>query len=79
MRPDTIARHLVHRHRQRLSPPTISLHLTRDELVVRTPAKRPKGSHIRFQAAFSNACWQAGFYYLLTRPDARPERDTRDP
>jgi transposase InsO family protein len=75
--PETIAWHLAHRHQQRLSPATVSRYLTRHGLVVPTPAKRPKSSYIRFQAALPNECWQADFtHYLLTRPDGRPGRDT---
>ena len=75
--PDTIAWHLAHRYRQCVSAATVSRYLTRHGLVVPTPAKRPKSSYIRFQAALPNECWQADFtHYLLTRPDGRPGRDT---
>jgi transposase InsO family protein len=75
--PDTIAWHLAHRHRQRVSPATVSRYLTRHGLVVPDPAKRPKSSYRSFQAALPNERWQADFtHYLLTRPDGRPGRDT---
>jgi transposase InsO family protein len=75
--PETIAWHLEHRYHERVSATTVSRYLTRHGLVVPTPAKRPKSSYIRFQAALPNECWQADFtHYLLTGPDGRPGPDT---
>ena len=59
--PQTIAWHLEHHHRIRVSPATISRCLTRAGLVVPEPSKRPKSSYIRFAAELPNECWQAGF------------------
>jgi transposase InsO family protein len=59
--PQTIAWHLEHHHRIRVSPATISRCLARAGLVVPEPAKRPKSSCIRFQADQPNECWQADF------------------
>jgi transposase InsO family protein len=74
--PETIAWHLAHHHRQRVSPATVSRYLTRHGLVVPTPAKRPKASYTRFQADLPNECWQADFtHYGLTRPDGAPGAD----
>jgi transposase InsO family protein len=82
--PQTIAWHLEHHHRIRVSPATISRHLTRAGLVVPEPSKRPKSSYIRFQADQPNECWQADFtHYPLadgtgTGPKQAPgpERET---
>ncbi len=59
--PDTIAWHLEHHHKIRVSAATISRHLARAGLVVPQPRKRPKSSYIRFQAELPNQCWQADF------------------
>src|SRR5499427_3494155 len=59
--PQTIAWHLEHRHRIRVSPATISRYLARHGLVVPEPAKRPRSSYIRFAAEQPNECWQADF------------------
>jgi transposase InsO family protein len=59
--PVTIAWHLEHHHQARVSPATISRHLTRRGLITPEPRKRPKSSYIRFQAGQPNECWQAGF------------------
>ena len=59
--PQTIAWHLEHHHRIRVSPATISRYLTRAGLVTPEPSKRPKSSYIRFQADQPNECWQADF------------------
>jgi transposase InsO family protein len=59
--PQTIAWHLEHHHRLRVSPATISRYLRRAGLVVPEPAKRPKSSYIRFAAELPNECWQADF------------------
>jgi transposase len=42
--PVTIAWHLEHHHRTRVSPATISRHLTRRGLITPEPKKRPKSS-----------------------------------
>lgn len=60
-----------------VSRATISRYLTKAGLVVPEPKKKPKSSHIRFQAAMPNECWQSDFtHYRLTRPDGRPGADT---
>jgi transposase InsO family protein len=67
--PVTIAWHLEHHHQTRVSPATISRHLTRRGLITPEPKKRPKSSCIRFQADQPNECWQADFthYPLANR------------
>jgi transposase InsO family protein len=57
--PDTIAWHLAHRHAVTVSASSVSRHLSRRGLVSPQPAKRPKSSYIRFEAAMPNECWQA--------------------
>jgi len=59
--PDTIAWHLWRTDRVRVSPATISRQLTKAGLVVAEPAKRPKSSYVRFEAALPNETWQADF------------------
>jgi transposase InsO family protein len=59
--PHTIAWHLDHHHRTRVSVATISRYLTRAGLVVPEPAKRPKSSYLRFEADMPNECWQSDF------------------
>ena len=59
--PDTIAWHLQHHHRIRVSAATISRYLARAGLVVPEPRKRPKSSYLRFEAEQPNECWQADF------------------
>ena len=59
--PDTIAWHLEHRHRVRVSPSTVARYLTAGGLVLPEPRKRPKASCIRFAAELPNECWQADF------------------
>jgi transposase InsO family protein len=59
--PHTIAWHLEHHHQVKVSPATISRHLTRQGLVTPDPAKRPKSSYIRFAAEQPNECWQSDF------------------
>jgi transposase InsO family protein len=70
--PQTIAWHLEHQHRIRVSPATISRYLARAGLVVPEPRKRPKSSYIRFQAEQPNECWQSDFthYPLAGGTDA---------
>jgi transposase InsO family protein len=59
--PQTIAWHLEHHHRIRVSPATISRYLARAGLVVPEPSKRPRSSYLRFEAELPNECWQADF------------------
>jgi len=59
--PHTIAWHLEHHHRIRVSAATVSRYLTARGLVTAEPSKRPKSSYIRFQAAMPNECWQSDF------------------
>src|SRR5215472_7448499 len=59
--PHTIAWHLVHHHRIRVSPATISRYLTRAGLVAPEPSKRPRSSYLRFEAELPNECWQSDF------------------
>jgi transposase InsO family protein len=59
--PQIIAWHLVHRHRVKVSPATISRCLGRQGLVTPDPSKRPKSSCIRFAAEMPNECWQSDF------------------
>jgi transposase InsO family protein len=71
--PDTLAWHLAHRHGVSVSPAPVSRYLTRQGLVTPAPAKRPKSSYIRFEAAMPNECWQADFtHYRLANPDRSP-------
>ena len=75
--PDTIGWHLEHQHGLVVSRTTVARYLVRAGRVVPDPSKRPKSSHIRFEAAMPNECWQADVtHYRLTRPDGRPGRDT---
>jgi len=57
--PHTIAWHLEHHHRIRVSPATISRYLTRAGLVAPEPSKRPRSSYLRFEAELPNECWQS--------------------
>src|ERR1700760_1415100 len=59
--PHTIAWHLEHRYRVKVSPATVSRTLARRQLVNPDPSKRPKSSCIRFAAEQPNECWQSGF------------------
>ncbi len=59
--PETIAWHLEHHHRHRVSRSTISRHLTAAGLVTPEPKKRPKSSYIRFEASMPNETWQSDF------------------
>lgn len=73
---DTIGWHLVHHHDIRLSRTTVHRILTRHGVITPEPAKRPKSSYIRFEAAQPNQCWQSDFtHYRLTCPDGRPGPD----
>jgi transposase InsO family protein len=67
---DTIAWHLEHRHRIRVSPATINRTLRRQGLITPDPTKRPRSSYVRFQAEQPNEMWQADFtHYPLTIGD----------
>jgi transposase InsO family protein len=70
--PQTIAWHLEHHHRIRVSAATISRYLARAGLVTPEPRKRPKSSYLRFAAALPNECWQSDFthYPLADGTDA---------
>lgn len=59
--PDTIAWHLWRGHRIHVSTATISRQLSKAGLVTPEPAKRPKSSYVRFEAAQPNETWQADF------------------
>ena len=59
--PHTIAWHLEHHHRIRVSAATVSRYLARPALVTPDPSKRPKSSYIRFAAELPNECWQSDF------------------
>jgi transposase InsO family protein len=64
--PATLAWHLAHHHRIRISVATIARILTRQGLISPQPKKRPKASYIRFEAAMPNQCWQSDFtHYRL--------------
>ncbi len=59
--PETICWHLAHHHQIRVSRVTVSRYLARAGLITPEPAKRPKGSYLRFEAEQPNECWQADF------------------
>ncbi len=59
--PHTIGWHLAHHHQIQVSPAAISRYLTRAGLVTPDPAKRPRSSCLRFEAAQPNECWQSDF------------------
>jgi transposase InsO family protein len=59
--PHTIAWHLEHRHRIRVSAATVSRTLARQALVTPDPAKRPKSSYLRFEASMPDECRQSDF------------------
>jgi transposase len=63
---ETIGWHLQHHHQTTLSRATINRILTRAGAVTPEPAKRPKSSYTRFQAAMPNQTWQSDFtHYRL--------------
>jgi transposase len=73
---DTIGWHLAHHHGTTLSRARIHRVLAGHGAVTPQPAKRPKSSYIRFEAAQPNECWQSDFtHYRLTHPDGRPGAD----
>lgn len=59
--PHTICWHLQQRHHITVSPSTVRRRLTELGLVDRNPKKRPKSSHVRFQADLPNEMWQSDF------------------
>lgn len=59
--PDTIHWHLEHHHATTVSVSTIARTLTRSQLVIPEPKKRPRSSYIRFEADQPNECWQSDF------------------
>src|ERR1700761_5848715 len=59
--PETICWHLAHHHQIRISRATVGRYLARAGLVTPEPAKRPRSSYLRFEAAQPNECWQADF------------------
>lgn len=74
---ETIAWHLEHTHKTVVHRSTIHRILTRHDLVVPEPAKRPKSSYQHFEADQPNECWQSDFtHYRLTTLDGRPGQDT---
>jgi len=67
---DSIGWHLTHRHQLTVSRATIHRILVRAGAVVPDPAKRPRSSYLRFEAAMPNECWQSDFtHYRLATPD----------
>jgi transposase InsO family protein len=58
---DTIAWHLEHHHKIKLSRATIYRIIRRANLIVAEPKKKPRSSYIRFQAEQPNETWQADF------------------
>lgn len=73
---DTIDWHLRHHHDVRMSRATINRILVRAGTVVPQPAKRPRSSYLRFEAAQPNECWQSDFtHYRLTRADGTASTD----
>ena len=78
--PETIAWHLEHHHRHRVSRSTISRHLTAAGLVTPEPKKRPKSSYIRFEASMPNETWQSDFtHYPWTTPPGFPRASRSSP
>ncbi len=59
--PHTIAWHLEHHHRIRVSAATVSRIPGPAGLVTPDPSKRPKSSCIRFAAELPSECWQSDF------------------
>jgi transposase len=75
---DTIGWHLAHHHGTTVSRATINRILVRAGTVTPQPAKRPKSSYLRFEAAQPNQTWQSDFtHYRLTNPDGPPARTWR--
>jgi transposase InsO family protein len=59
--PETISWHLESHHQIRVSAATVWRYLKTAGLIEPQPAKRPKSSYIRFEAAMPNEMWQADF------------------
>jgi transposase InsO family protein len=59
--PETISWHLESQHQIRVSPATVWRYLKTAGLIEAQPAKRPKSSYVRFEAAMPNEMWQADF------------------
>ena len=59
--PHTIAAHLHREHGASPAVSTIWKILTRHNLIVPEPKKRPRSSHVRFQADLPNETWQSDF------------------
>lgn len=73
---DTIAWHLQHHHRVKLSRATINRILVRAGTVTPDPSKRPKSSYLRFEAEQPNETWQSDFtHYRLSNNDGSPGVD----
>ena len=70
---DTIAWHLEHHHKIRVSTSTIHRVLRAAALVAPAPNKRPKSSYIRFAAEQPNECWQSDFTHYRLRPNTDVE------
>ena len=70
---DTIAWHLEHHHKIRVSTSTIHRVLRAAALVTPAPNKRPKSSYIRFAAEQPNECWQSDFTHYRLRSNTDVE------
>jgi hypothetical protein len=67
---DTIALHLEHHHKIKVSTAPIHRHLRAAGLITPAPNKRPKSSYVRFEAEQPNECWQSDFtHYRLADGD----------
>ena len=56
---ESIRWHLQHRHGTTVSRASIHRIMTRQGLITPDPAKRPKSSYTRLEAAIPNQCWQS--------------------
>jgi transposase InsO family protein len=73
---DTIGWHLQHSHQVVVSRASINRILVRGGVVVPEPAKRPKSSYLRFEAALPNETWQSDFTHCrLSNPDGTTGAD----
>ena len=70
---DTLGWHLRHHHQVTLSRATIHRILTRNGTVTPEPAKRPKSSYLRFEAAQPNETWQSDFTHYRLNAGADSE------
>lgn len=57
--PETISWHLESQYQIRVSAPTVWRYLKTAGLIEPQPAKRPKSSYIRFEAAMPNEMWKS--------------------